>query len=138
MKKKLRNILLIDDYEADNYIHQRVIRLADVTEKITVKLGAREALDYLCEQIDGAYPNPEIIFLDINMPGMSGWEFLDEYVKLDEEQKAGIIVCMLTTSDASSDQEKAAQYDIINDFSNKPLTKKKLMTLIEQYFPDYL
>ena len=68
MKRKLKNILLIDDSKADNFIHERVINKAEVAEKITVTSGAREALDYLSTSVDGIYPNPELIFLDINMP----------------------------------------------------------------------
>ncbi len=138
MKKKLNNILLVDDYVADNFLHQRVINQADVTQEITVTTGAREALDYLSEPINDKYPNPEIVFLDINMPGMSGWDFLEEYQQLEDEIKAGVIVCMLTTSNANRDKEKAAQYEVISDFSTKPLTKEKLMAIIEHHFPEYL
>lgn len=72
------------------------------------------------------------------MPGMSGWDFLDEYALLDEAKKAGIIVCMLTTSNDSKDRKKAEDYDVVGDYSNKPLTKEKLMAIIEKHFPDYL
>lgn len=138
MKKKLCNILLVDDSKADNFISNRIINKAEVTEKITTTFGAREALDFLCKPENGEFPKPEIIFLDINMPGMSGWDFLDEYILLNEAQKAGIIVCMLTTSDDSKDRTKATEYEVINHFSSKPLTKEKLMSIIEQHFPDYL
>lgn len=138
MKRKLHNILLVDDNVADNYLHKRVIGLADVIQKITVTSGAREALNYLSEQMDEKYPKPEIIFLDINMPGMTGWDFLEEYAQLDDEMKAGVIVCMLTTSNAERDKEKATQYHELSDFSTKPLTEEKLMTIIKYHFPDYI
>jgi len=138
MKKKIGNILLIDDSQADNFISSRVINKAAVTEKITTTFGAREALDYLTTSVNGQFPKPEIIFLDINMPDMTGWDFLDEYRLLDEAQEAGVIVCMLTTSKANNDREKAAGYDEINDYLGKPLTIQKLIFIIEQYFPDYL
>ncbi len=138
MRKKLRNILLIDDYKADNFLHQRVIKLADVAQNIMLTSGAREALDYLSERVAEEYPKPEIVFLDINMPGMSGWDFLEEYQQLEEEIKAGVIVCMLTTSYAERDKKKAAQYNVLSDFSTKPLTKEKLMGIIERHFSDYI
>lgn len=138
MKKKLRNVLLVDDSKADNFISNRIISKAEVAEVITTTTGAREALDYLCKPVNGKFPKPEIIFLDINMPGMSGWDFLDEYALLDEAKKAGIIVCMLTTSNDSKDRKKAEDYDVVGDYSNKPLTKEKLMAIIEKHFPDYL
>lgn len=136
MKKKLNNILLIDDSEADNFIHKRVIKKAEVAEKITIKYSGQDALDYLVESIDGKYPKPDLVFLDINMPGMDGWEFLDHYDLLPEEKKAGIVVCMLTTSVASRDKIIADSKPIINEFSNKPLTKEMLFNIIEKHFPE--
>lgn len=138
MKKKLCNILLIDDSAADNFISNRIINKAAVAETVTTTTGAREALDFLTKAVNGQFPKPEIIFLDINMPGMSGWDFLDEYKLLDEAQKAGIVVCMLSTSNAHIDRKKAEEYDDIKDYSSKPLTKEKLMELIKQHFPAYL
>jgi CheY-like chemotaxis protein len=136
MKKKLHNILLIDDSKADNFINSRIIKKADVTHNIVVTYGAREALNYLSTNVDGVFPNPEIIFLDINMPDMTGWDFLEEYRKLNDNQKAGVVVCMLTTSYADDDKQKALSYNILSDFSNKPLSIDKLMGIIENNFPE--
>jgi len=138
MKKKLSNILLIDDSKADNYLHKRIIERAKIAEKVTITYGAREALDYLSKLENEKFPCPEIIFLDINMPDMSGWDFLDEYRLLDEDKKARIVVCLLTTSRASEDKEKAAEYDVLDNFSTKPLTEEKLRYVLEKKFPDYL
>jgi len=137
MKKKLNNILLIDDSQADNFISYRIINKSKVAEAITLTYGAKEALEYLSKSANGQFPKPEIIFLDINMPDMSGWDFLDEYKLLDKAEKAEIL-CMLTTSKANSDREKAAQYEIVNHFSTKPLNKEELMLIIKQYFSDYV
>lgn len=138
MKQKLNKILLIDDSEADNFIHSRVIRKAEVTEEIIVKYSGQAALDYLTEKnSDGIkYPQPDLAFLDINMPGMNGWEFLEHYEKLPDEQKAGIIICMLTTSIARRDEIIAESNPMIKEFSNKPLTQKMLLGIIEKYFPE--
>jgi len=69
---------------------------------------------------------------------MSGWDFLEEYKLLGKAKKAGIVVCMLSTSNAAIDRIKADGYDDVSDYSSKPLSKQKLMALIEQHFPDYL
>lgn len=138
MKRKLNRILLIDDSKADNFIHSRIIRKADITDEIVVKYGARLALDYLSTSENGTYPNPEMIFLDINMPGMTGWDFLQEYNKLEEEKKRGIIVCMLTTSYAEKDRTIAEKFNAVRDYSNKPLTQEKLMDLVKRHYPELL
>jgi len=136
MKRKLSNILLVDDSDSDNFISNRVITKANVLEEVTITYGARQALDYLSKSNEGRYPCPEIIFLDINMPDMSGWDFLEEYIKLSEEMKADVIVWMLTTAQSTRDRDKAATYEVINTFTSKPLSKDKLMKIIEENFPE--
>ena len=129
--KTYNSILLIDDSDSDNFLHTRIIKKAGITDKIIVKNNGATALEYLKAQILIDSPDPELIFLDINMPGMNGWEFLHEYEKLDEKSKAGIIICMLTTSYAKHDMEKAKSNTCINSFISKPLTKEKLLTVLE-------
>ncbi|MBI1226693.1 MAG: response regulator [Bacteroidetes bacterium] len=135
MRPKLNKILLIDDSEADNFIHQRVIKKADVAHNIIVKNNGQSALDYLCTQDeDGNYPVPELVFLDINMPAMNGWEFLEHYDKLKPEQKAGVIVCMLTTSVAEVDRQRAGEVPLVESFLHKPLTQETLLKILDEYF----
>ena len=71
--------MLIDDDEPTNYIHERIIEEVGCTEKIVAIQSGRRALDYLTSKTDGAYPQPDLIFLDINMPAMTGWGFLEKY-----------------------------------------------------------
>lgn len=133
MKEKLKCILLVDDDEATNYIHEMVIKQVDWVESIRAVQGGHEALDYLKLMVDGKYPQPDIIFLDINMPAMSGWEFLEEYEKLQANQKAHIVVVMLTTSLNPEDANKAKEKSI-HGFMNKPLTPAMVEELIKQHF----
>ncbi len=135
-KKKLNRILLIDDSEADNFFHARVIRKYGCAEEIIIREGGQEALDYLRLAVDGVFPQPDLIFLDINMPGMTGWEFLEEYKKLEAGQKAKIVIVMLTTSLNPNDAEAAEKTGTLNKFMNKPLTEKMLEEVIREHFAD--
>lgn len=138
MKQKLNCILLIDDDENDNFYHQRIIEKTNVTEKVITYESAKEALDFLKTKQEGTFPQPDLIFLDINMPGMNGWEFLEIYAKLDIEQQGNIVVVMLTTSFFARDKERASQIEIIKDFLNKPLTSEILVNIIQTHFSQNL
>ena len=137
LKKKLKCILLIDDDYATNYIHKRVIDKAEITENVVVVESGYDALEYLRETNIEEYPRPDIIFLDINMPGMDGFEFLEEYENLKEMQKGNIILVMLTTSLNPEDKNKSDSISIINGFRNKPLTEEILKGVMNDYFSDY-
>lgn len=134
--KKLHTILLIDDDFATNFLHKMVIEKENCTENIISMQNAEEALVYLKSKIDGEYPHPELIFLDINMPGMNGWEFLEEYKKIDIKQQAEKVVIMLTTSLDPADRERADDIKQITEFKSKPLTKEILRQLLKSNFPD--
>lgn len=143
IKKKLNCILLIDDDEPTNYLNKLIIEDANCTHRVSVALGAREGLDYLTGQgkfagPPGAWPKPDLIFLDINMPAMDGWEFLEQYQQLPESKKARIVVVMLTTSFRPEDEIKAMESGYVSRFRNKPLTTAMLMEVLQEHFPENL
>ena len=123
MKKKLNCILLVDDDESCNEFHQLIIEKTACTEKVEVAYDGEEALAFLKSSINGVHPEPDIIFLDINMPGMNGWEFLEEYKKLEGEIKSKIVV-MLTTSLNPNDKTRAEKTGCVDEFRSKFLSSK--------------
>lgn len=134
--KKLSCILLIDDDLPTNFYNQKVIENIDCTDHIEVCLSAEKGLAFLKSKFkDGLPPQPELIFLDINMPGMDGWEFLEVYDSLPNLQKGNVVVVMLTTS-VNPDDEKKALEKGANGFASKPLNAETLQRLIAENFPD--
>ena len=129
MKKKVNCVLLIDDDDATNYIHQHVINEADFAENIKIVGNGQEALDYLKFKNKADYIRPDLIFLDINMPVMDGWEFLEKYKQLDEELQGKMMVVLLTTSLNPDDKAASEANDRINYFLIKPLTVEMLQDL---------
>src|ERR1035437_7122759 len=137
MKQKLNCVLVIDDDEPTNFFTRMILEESGCTDHIKVMQSGQEALDYLAKSEQAGcdasrYPSPDLIFLDINMPAMDGWEFLVEYRNLNAADKN--IVVMLTTSLFPEDKLKAEEMPEISGFENKPLTAEKLHKLLEKYF----
>jgi CheY-like chemotaxis protein len=141
MKKKLNCVMLIDDDEPTNFLSQMIVTRSGCTEKIKVANSGAIALDYLSADdgnTDGnekSSPRPDLIFLDINMPAMNGWEFLDRYNELSRDRQGNVIIIMLTTSLNPDDQKKSRGIPHISGFANKPLTPDKLQEILRMYFP---
>lgn len=133
MKNKLNSILLIDDNEADNHYHQIVLKEMNITERIEVAVGGEEAIKFLTKENQTP---PDLIFLDINMPKMNGWEFMESYKKLSAERKAKVVVVMLTTSINPDDKKRAEQFPEIVGFNSKPLTEEMVKEVLDRYFAD--
>lgn len=126
---KLKHVLLIDDNEIDNYISKIMINRKNLTEKISVAASAIEALDYLETLLNKLEEFPDVIFLDINMPQMDGFGFLEEYSKFPEHVTANVSVYMLTSSSDPNDIERATQNPMVKKYFSKPLTESVLNEL---------
>ncbi len=135
MKKKLNCILLVDDDPDDNYFHQIIINEMKIVDRIDVAVNGIEALAYL--QKENCIP-PDIIFLDLNMPKMNGWEFLEKYKHLSKAQKAKALIIILTTSSNPDHIKRAKEIQDVTGFETKPLTKEMLTVLLRQHFQDNL
>jgi CheY-like chemotaxis protein len=138
MRKKMKCILLVDDDEATNFINEIVLKRLDCTEKLVVLDNALDAIEFLKQKINDEYQRPDLIFLDINMPAMNGWEFMEEYKKLSPEQHAKVVLIMLTTSLNPYDLKKAKEIELVHGFENKPLLMENMKAIIKKYFPESL
>jgi CheY-like chemotaxis protein len=142
MKKKLNCILLVDDDEPTNFIYKMIVGGANCTEKIKITQSGHEALNYLTASMnnntEAGYMLPELIFLDINMPRMDGWDFMEKYNELRKNQNNNPVIMMLSTSLNPDDEIKAKSTPGISAFMHKPLTTQMLNEVLKTYFPDYL
>lgn len=140
MEKKLNCVLLIDDDFATNFINKKIVQKANIAAHIQVALNGKEAIDYLCskgkfESQEVINPQPGLIFLDINMPVMDGWEFIDVYKNLvPEERKKEISIIMLTSSFNPADKAKADTIKEIADYRQKTLNETVLHDIVKEHF----
>ena len=132
--KRLHTILLVDDDAPTLFLNKLVIEDLDCTDRVLTAENGRQAIDMLTEKKDDGFLCPDLILLDINMPIINGWEFMDKYQTLSAKQKAKIVVVMLTTSLNPDDRSRAESIEDIKDFVSKPLDEITLKDIIEKHF----
>jgi CheY-like chemotaxis protein len=130
--KKLNGILLVDDDKTTNFLNRLLLEDLAVANEVLVAENGREALR-LVEQQDKAGACPTLILLDINMPVMSGFEFLETYMRTEVSCKQSIVIIMLTTSLNPRDVNRLDALPI-QGLLSKPLTRQKVHDLLQQHF----
>ena len=127
-------ILLVDDDEISNFIHQRVIASANIAARTYISKNGKEALEFIreaCADTGGKLRRPDVILLDIKMPIMDGFEFLQCFEKEKSTLEKDIKVILLTSSADATDVERARNHDI-SGYITKPLTTDKLNEVLAQ------
>ena len=130
MEHKYKKVMVIDDNQIDLYIAEMVMATTKFAEQVVCVASAKEALDYLKPLHDRPDELPHLIFLDINMPEMSGFDFLREYQHLPENIRNKCIIMMMTTSLDENDRKQAEENAFVKRFLNKPLDRDKIAQLL--------
>ena len=126
-----KTVLLIDDDEITNLLNEKIILKHNIADSVQKFTNAINALDMLRTILFSSSENnfPDLIFLDINMPEMNGWKFLDELLSIPEMHFNRCKVIMLSSSIDIVDIQKSISYNMISNFISKPLTPDKLKSL---------
>lgn len=126
--KPISSVTLVDDSDVDNYIHRRILLRSGLVDEVTEFESAIDALAYF----EAGENHVALVLLDINMPKMNGFEFLEEYNKLPMSKRADVVIFMLTSSAHSSDKERAGELGV--GFSSKPLTVEQVQVIAREHF----
>jgi CheY-like chemotaxis protein len=122
---KYKSVLLIDDNDIDNFINKRLIEKSGFAAEVVEKNSGQGALSFL-QEAAGSNELPDVIFLDIMMPVMDGFEFLDAYAKLPQTVISKPKIIMLSSSESFKDLNRANSNRHVFKFLNKPLTEAVL------------
>jgi CheY-like chemotaxis protein len=127
----LKRVLIIDDDRIYLFGLSKLIELKTKSGDVTIKHNGQIGWEYLHEQIQTNGDLPNVILLDLNMPILDGWDFLDMYNEISAEVKAKMDVYIMSSSIAQSDLEKAKSYSDVKGYFIKPLTVEQLRALLE-------
>lgn len=133
--RKIDCVLLIDDNDFDNFYHSVIIEKVDDSIQVKAVTDGEMALDYLASVKEDPenYPSPNLIFLDLNMPGMNGFEFLEKATEKKLLKVTGPLIVMLTSSQNPQDENFARKTfgDQIHDFRIKPLSNEMFREIMQ-------
>ena len=129
--KKVELACIIDDDPVYTDYTKEIFELADFCNSYFIYNNGKEALDKLTAIILNGENIPELILLDLNMPVMDGWEFLDEFIKIPTPKK--IYIYIVTSSIDPEDTNKAKQYEAIKNYIIKPISREVLKDILDNF-----
>src|ERR1700744_1640363 len=125
-------LCFIDDDEIYQYTIARSVRTHELAKKTLIFGDGEQAIGYLTDNANNREELPDIIFLDINMPIMDGWHFMEEFITLKPRINKKIVIYMITSSVDPVDKDHAKRISEISDYIIKPIKPEMLKDLVEQ------
>ncbi|WP_400070943.1 response regulator [Zobellia russellii] len=128
---KIKSVCIIDDDPIFIYGTKRIMNEVDFADEIIVYNDGLAAFDGLKEMTQKGEELPSMIFLDINMPIMNGWEFLDEFVQLPNNNAENIIIYIISSSVDPRDVVRIHEYKVVNNYILKPISIEDLHNILQ-------
>ena len=131
-KNRVKCVCIIDDDPIFVYGIKRMMKEIDFCDELIVYTSGESALNELGSLVHEGKKLPDIIFLDVNMPVMDGWLFLDDFVKIPNHNQNHLSFYILSSSINTDDLEKAKNYELVNNFISKPVSSSDLKCLLKE------
>ncbi|MCH4822599.1 response regulator [Gramella lutea] len=135
MGQKVELACIIDDDKIYVNLVKKIIEIKKLSENLLIYKNGKEALDYFKEIMQNTTDEdklPDIIFLDLNMPVMDGWEFLNEFIKIKNKLNKKITLYVVSSSIDPRDLERAKSFNLVTDYLIKPIELKKFEKIFEK------
>ncbi|MDV7137878.1 response regulator [Maribacter sp. TH_r10] len=130
--KKIESTCIIDDDPIFIYGTKRIMKEMDFCDDILVFNNGQDAIDGLMDITSQGKKLPSVIFLDLNMPIMDGWEFLEDFVKIPNHNREKVTVYIISSSVDPRDVERVKDYDVVNNYILKPITPQDLQNVLAE------
>jgi CheY-like chemotaxis protein len=127
----LKQLSLVDDDDVFVFLTTRMLEKYKLVDLIKIFDNGYDALVFIKENLDNINALPDIILLDLSMPIMDGWQFLDEFVKINSKIGKKITIYICSSSISPDDVARAKSISAVSDFIIKPMTKEKLIEMIK-------
>jgi CheY-like chemotaxis protein len=136
MQQPLHNVCLIDDDKIYQFTARKILESTGLAKKILSFYNGSEAIVFLKQRFSTDQNElPDIIFLDINMPVMNGWQFLEEYHKINDRFQKTITIFVVSSSVDDCDIQRSKEFSEVTDYIVKPINRLKYQQLIEGLKP---
>lgn len=127
----INKVCVIDDDDIYQYLLRKELKSTRIVNQILVFPDGAKAIQYMSEKKDQPDELPDVVFLDVNMPVMNGWQFLDEFLVLKPMLSKKIAVLIVSSSFDQQDIDRAGRYAGVTDYIIKPVTRNKLVAVLE-------
>jgi CheY-like chemotaxis protein len=124
------HIMLIDDDRLQVHALKKIVENTGLAGMVSIFADGKEAVDYLTEQTQLGDTLPDVIFLDINMPVMNAWKFLEAYSRIKRRLYRPIAVYVVTSSTSGVDMAHSRHFDTVKGYITKPVTKDKIYQVL--------
>ncbi len=129
---KLNSSCIIDDDPIFVYGTKKIMKKIDFSDEILVYNNGQEAIDGLMKLAEQNKKLPSVIFLDINMPIMDGWEFLEDFVKIPNNNRENVTIFIISSSIDPMDIQKTQMYGLVNNYILKPIRVSDLERVLNE------